>query len=47
MRNSLRRKFAIAGLTLAGFALAQEAPLPSGSVAINVAKDSPLAVRRP
>ena len=44
MRNSLRRKLAIAGLTLAGFALAQEAPLPSGSVAINVAKDSPLAV---
>src|SRR2546426_1253424 len=44
MWNRTLVQFAVWGLGCAAVALAQEAPLPNGSVSINLPKDSPVAV---
>jgi len=44
MRNRARLQSVILGLACAASAIAQEAPLPSGSVAINLPQDSPVSV---
>src|SRR5262245_22611113 len=44
MRISARLQFAVLSLACAAAAIAQEAPLPSNSVVIDLPKNSPIAV---